>query len=122
MTEIVERVADALAESFKSRVAASAGMSFEETKVELPQRSVWIEYANAAVKIVTGDLEFKIARLDLRPGDIVVLKSPKAISKQQADGMRQIIPEALGGHKALILDNGMDIAVLTAAEIAERAV
>jgi hypothetical protein len=52
VTEVIEVVATALAESFKSRVAASSGVSFEETGVTLPQRSVWMEYAQAAVAAV----------------------------------------------------------------------
>lgn len=121
MSEIVERVADALAESFKSRVAASAGMSFEETKVDLPQRSVWIEYANAAVKIVTDDLQFKIARLELRPGDILVVRAPMRLPSETVARLRDMVRQAAPNVRAMVLDAGLDLSVLTAAEIAERA-
>lgn len=46
----VEVVADEVAETFKSRVAASAGVSFEDTRVELPNREVWVSYATAALE------------------------------------------------------------------------
>jgi hypothetical protein len=66
------------------------------------------------------DIEFKIARLDLRPGDILVVRCPFLITDTTALRLGAAVREATGGHRALILDGGMDLAVLTAAEIEAR--
>ena len=50
MSEMVDKVSAALAQSFKDAVAASAGMAFEETGVTLPQKAVWDRYARVAIK------------------------------------------------------------------------
>lgn len=68
------------------------------------------------------DIEFKIARLDLRPGDILIVKCKERLSAGTLAIMREVLARVAGGHKALILENGMDLAVLTAAQIEERSV
>lgn len=47
--EVTEAVARAMKQSFKERVAASAGEAFEDTGVTLPGDAVWSAYAQAAV-------------------------------------------------------------------------
>lgn len=42
-------VTDALIDRFKTVVAEFAGIPFEETLVKIPQRSVWLGYARAAI-------------------------------------------------------------------------
>lgn len=49
MSEMVERVANALIERFKMRIAAHADAPFEQTKVEIPAREIWVDYAKAAI-------------------------------------------------------------------------
>lgn len=66
------------------------------------------------------DIEFKIARLDLRPGDILVVKFPHLLSMAQARSMQAIIQRVAPDHRSLILERGMDLAILTAAEIEGR--
>lgn len=66
------------------------------------------------------DIEFKISRLDLRPGDILVVRCPFLITAATAARLAAAVKEATGGHRALILDGGMDLAILTAAEIEAR--
>lgn len=66
------------------------------------------------------DIEFKIARLDLRPGDILVFKCKERLPSEAVARMRYDVGKYLGGHRALVLDGGLDIAVLTAAEIESR--
>lgn len=65
--------------------------------------------------------EFHIARLDLRPGDVLVVKSRRPLSVQDCERIRQILKQEAVGHRVMVLDDGLDLAVLTAAEIVERA-
>jgi hypothetical protein len=66
------------------------------------------------------DIEFKIARLDLRSGDILVMRFKERLSRQQVDHMRATIDPIIKGHKVLVLESGADLAILTAAEIEAR--
>lgn len=66
------------------------------------------------------DIEFKICRLDLRSGDVLVVKIDVILSAETAHRIHEVINKATRGHKALILERGMDLAVLTAAEIEAR--
>jgi hypothetical protein len=49
MSEMIDRVADALKESFKATIADGAGVPFEQTGVVLPADAVWQRYAHAVV-------------------------------------------------------------------------
>lgn len=66
------------------------------------------------------DIEFKIARLDLRPGDILVVKCQDRLQRDTVLHMQEVIKRACPSHRALILERGMDLAILTAAEIEAR--
>ena len=66
------------------------------------------------------DIEFKIARLDLREGDILVVKIAQPLMTTTRDRLRDYIAKSSGGHQVMVLDGVMDLAVLTQAEIAER--
>lgn len=73
-----------------------------------------------------SDLETKIAKLDLAPNDILVVKvTHHVISRAMADSLKAGIKDALGPEHAatrvLILDRGMELSVLTKAEIEDRA-
>jgi hypothetical protein len=49
MSEMTTRVAAALEQAFKDRVAATAGQPFEATGVTAPGFDVWEAYARAAI-------------------------------------------------------------------------
>lgn len=66
------------------------------------------------------DIEFKIARLDLRPGDILVVKCRDRLTRETVVRLQEVIRATAPGHKGLILERGMDLAILTAAEIELR--
>ncbi len=53
MTEMTERVARALEQAFKDRVATTAGQPFESTGATAPGFDVWEAYARAAVGAMT---------------------------------------------------------------------
>lgn len=50
-----DQIADALIEAFKARVAQTSEMTFEETKVTLPHRGIWLYYADAVLAIKTTE-------------------------------------------------------------------
>ena len=60
----------------------------------------------------------KVARL--QPGDVLVLKCPRVISKDAGARMVELATQLLPpGVKALVLDGGMDAEVLRGAEAAD---
>lgn len=66
-----------------------------------------------------NDLTFAIGRLDLRQGDILVVKCSDHVCSEIADRIRRYVANVVPGHTCLILDGGLDLAVLTAADIAK---
>lgn len=69
----------------------------------------------------TDPLEYQIARLELGPGDVLVFKASKALTREGADRVTRAVRSILGDHqKVMILDDGHDLAVLTAAELQAR--
>lgn len=68
----------------------------------------------------TINIDFEIARLDLQPGDMVVLKLRDRVPREALDHFRKTMMDVTRGHKCLILENGADLAILTAAEIEAR--
>lgn len=55
--EMLERCVAALEQNFKDRVAAHAEMTFEETKVSLPNKDVWQSYTLAVIKAMREPTE-----------------------------------------------------------------
>jgi hypothetical protein len=69
------------------------------------------------------DLEFRIAKLELKPGDILVVKIDAHLSDTNRAVLRaQWEPLIPGGHKMLILDRSIELSVLTQSDIEARAV
>lgn len=62
--------------------------------------------------------ELAIARLEVKPGDILVLKTPLTLSRLQEERARRQIEDFLQlkarGVKALILHSGLDLSVIEA--------
>jgi hypothetical protein len=74
----------------------------------------------AALKII-GECE--IAKLSLAPGDVLVAKFDVILSDQSASRAREVLTRCIpDGQKVLILDRGVDLSVLTRAEIEACAV
>lgn len=61
-----------------------------------------------------GDLQ----RLEVRPGDIFVLKAPGKLSYQLCDQLHAELTSALGGaNKVIILDEGWELGVVGPARV-----
>ena len=67
-----------------------------------------------------GSPAFHVSRLDLRPGDILVLRFKQYLAPNVPARIKADLADVAKGHRVMILDNGADLAVLTAAEIEER--
>jgi len=65
-----------------------------------------------------ADLTFSIAKLELSPGDILVVKHPPDYPKGLvADGCQMLSGMVPAGVKVLVLPPNVDLSVLTKAEI-----
>lgn len=65
------------------------------------------------------DIEFKIARLELGPDDILVIRCKDILSTTQTTRFRETLRDGLGIRKCFILENGADLGVLSPAPIDE---
>jgi hypothetical protein len=70
---------------------------------------------------MNNDLEYKIARMDLRPGDILVVKSQHTLSYETVVRIQSDFERVAPGHKIMVVDKSLDLSILTAAEIEKRA-
>ena len=61
--------------------------------------------------------EFAIARLELHPGDWLILRSRKILPIETHDRIRKVVKDAFPANRCLILENGLELAVLTASEL-----
>jgi hypothetical protein len=64
------------------------------------------------MKLIIDDEEFEIKSLDLRDGDIVIIKHPGCISHVAIDNITQSWNRKFPNIKAVVLSEGMDINVL----------
>lgn len=69
------------------------------------------------------DMRLRIERLELKPGDRLIVKFNGYLTKPMAEGIRdQFAADVLpAGVKAYIIDKGIDLSVVTAAELEARA-
>jgi superfamily I DNA and RNA helicase len=71
-----------------------------------------------AIKIIGA---FEIAKLRLEPDDILVVKVDRPLSKETTDRIRKHLTGLLPqGIKTMIIERGVDLAVLTKSEIDGR--
>jgi len=68
-----------------------------------------------------SSFEFRIGRLDLRPGDVLVVKCSGVLSTEMAGRVARIMRERLPTTPIIIIDRQIDLAVLTKEEIEARA-
>ena len=56
----------------------------------------------------------EVERLALQPGDTLVFKCPRLLSSEEFEGIRARVKEQFPDTKCMILEGGMDVAVLRA--------
>lgn len=60
-----------------------------------------------------NDLQYRIASLSVRPGDLVIVKSNRILSMEQMGRMMAAMAAVLpAGQKFIVLDASIDISVL----------
>ncbi len=63
---------------------------------------------------MADDLEFRIAKLEINSGDVLVCKFDQRLSDDHVKHIKEILKDSMPhGVKCLILEKGMDLAVLT---------
>jgi len=68
-----------------------------------------------------SDLEYRIGKLSLAPGDVLVVKLAERMCNQHAvQRLRGNVREMMPSQKVLVISNDADLSVLTQTEIAER--
>jgi hypothetical protein len=58
-----------------------------------------------------------IKRMELKPGDIIVLKSEKALSHAQTRDLEAMMKEQFPGYKGILLAPGLDINAISPEEL-----
>ncbi len=64
----------------------------------------------------------EVAKLELRPGDSVIIKVPFKIRPEQVDHIWKSVSEAMKDCRVIILDSGMSMEVLRHEEPTKREV
>lgn len=62
----------------------------------------------------------EIAKLELNPGDVLVFHHPGRVSEVEIKHLREAMETVCPGHKGMILEGGMSLAVLTREQLKER--
>lgn len=71
--------------------------------------------------MIEQDLEYHIAKLSLKAGDVLVLRLNGRITSETEDLARKhLTPHLPEGVKALVIDESVDLQVLSAEEIEKR--
>lgn len=69
---------------------------------------------------VHSALEYRIGRLELRPGDVLIIKTNVQPSTAQLEQMRRQVEAVIQDTRCLVLANGEDLSVLSREEIERR--
>lgn len=57
-----------------------------------------------------------VQRLELRPGDVLVFKTPHRLSEAAIDQLGLEMERLFPGRKCIVLEAGLDVAVLSTAQ------
>ncbi len=64
------------------------------------------------LKLPEEDVEFQIARLELRPGDVLVARAMRPMTSEASQRIKAALERALPiGTKVLVIDAGLDLSV-----------
>ncbi len=65
-------------------------------------------------------LEYRVSLLDLRPGDIIILKANQEMDNKRIHQIQEQARFAFGGHnKVVVLDSRFEISLVTAETTSE---
>jgi serine phosphatase RsbU (regulator of sigma subunit) len=60
-----------------------------------------------------GFTKFEIAKLELQPGDMIVLRTDLLLNKEQLSSIREAAQQQFPGIKVVVLTAGISLAVLS---------
>lgn len=66
------------------------------------------------------DFEYRVGKLALNPGDMLVVKVDTYLTLDMAAQAKRHFERAVPGTNVIIIERGVDLSVLTAAELAQR--
>jgi hypothetical protein len=70
----------------------------------------------AIPEIIVNVMAAEIAKLELNPGDTIILKVAGKLSYEMIERLKNQIESFSPGHKALVLDQGLDLSVVAPAQ------
>jgi hypothetical protein len=65
-------------------------------------------------------LDLKIQHLDLKEGDVLVVSAKQPLPERVSEFLRARLSAVAPGHRIMVLDGGLQLSVLTAAQIKAR--
>jgi hypothetical protein len=68
----------------------------------------------SAFPFVPVPTEFDVHRLDVRPGDSLIVTCPKMLPSETVRRIREVLGTWAGNRKVLVLDGGLKITVVGA--------
>lgn len=68
------------------------------------------------LKMPEEELSFEIARLEMKPGDVLVVRPQRPVPAEAAMRIQSYVARALPNTKILVIDPGMELSVVTKAE------
>ncbi len=121
MNDRVERAARALARRGLSALGKEkfdAGPEYYRDQFSASEREEFEESARAAIEAAGDEIEFKIAKLELGPRDVLVVKSAYHISDETVLRVKRYVrDEADVSNPVLVIQPDLDLAVLTRSDI-----
>lgn len=61
-------------------------------------------------------LQFEVAKLELRPGDVLVARAPRALHSVEAARLRSYLERGVPNTRILVVDCGLELTVVSKAE------
>ncbi len=68
------------------------------------------------LKLPEEEIEFEIARLEMKPGDILAARVTHIVPSEAVARIRAYLERALPGTKVLVIDATLDLSVVSKAE------
>lgn len=71
---------------------------------------------SARLKLPEEEIEFEIAKLELRPGDVLVARLTRIVPSEALARLRAFLARELPDTKVLVIDAQVDLSIVSKAE------
>lgn len=68
------------------------------------------------LRLPEEDLKFEIARLELKPGDVLAVRPQRPLHSEAAARVRAVVQREVPGIKVLVIDPGTELSVVSKAD------